>query len=255
MEGEIYHSPTASISLRNLIPLHTFLIESANPPRTADSNVMIGGSAWYQTGPLTLYVQAMLDDIMLTRRKERKRTGEFYPAVYTATGSATWAGVTDRLDLGLEADVVSANSYRTDNRADQWSYAQRGLATNFSDYVRLEGYASWYPTPALELESALTLYWKGEGDFRRLRITYEEGPGGAIPSVLTGTVERTLRPSLSLRYQPINVDLFGEGSPLRFTAWIDADIGVNFIESVGHADGATKRRFIGLFRVFGQITL
>jgi hypothetical protein len=160
--------------------------------------------------------------------------------------------VTDRLDVGTEVDVISANSYRTDNRADEWSYLQRGLATNFSDYVRLEGHATWYPTPGLEVEPALTWYRKGEGDFRRLRVTYAPGPGGGIPSVLLGTVERTLRPSVSLRYQPVTLDLFDD-SDLRFQAWIDADLGVNFIENADHVDGATDRRFVGLVRVFGQI--
>jgi hypothetical protein len=254
IEGEIYHSPTAGLSLRNLIPLHAIVLESANKPRTADSNAMIGGAVWWQPGPLTLYAQGMLDDILISRREERKRTGEFYPAVYTVNGSATWAGVTDRIDVGADIDVVSANSYRTDNRADEWSYAQRGLATNFSDYVRLAGHATWYPAPGLELEPALTWYRKGEGDFRRLRITYAPGPGGAIPSVGTGTVERTLRPSVSVRYQPVALGLFDDGSDARVQAWIDANLGVNFVENADHVDGATDRRFVGLVRVFGQIT-
>jgi hypothetical protein len=61
----------------------------------------------------------MLDDILMSRREERKRSGAFYPAVYTLNGTVTWAGVTDRLDLGAAVDVVSANSYRTDNRAGE----------------------------------------------------------------------------------------------------------------------------------------
>lgn len=254
IEGEIYHSQTASLSLRNLIPLHAIVLESANVPRNTDSNAMIGGSIWYQPGSLTLYVQGMLDDILISRREERKRSGEFYPAVYTVNGSATWAGVTDRLDVGIEGDVVSTNSYRTDNRADEWSYVQRGLATNFNDYVRLEGHATWYPTAGLKIEPGLTLYRKGEGDFRRLRVTYESGPGGAIPSVLTGTTERTVRPSVSVRYQPVDTGLFDDDSDARFSAWIDADVGVNFIENAEHVPNATDRRFIGLFRVFGQVS-
>lgn len=254
IEGEIYHSPTASLSLRNLIPLHTIFLESANVPRNADSNAMIGGSIWYQPGPLTIYVQGMLDDILLTRREERKRTGEFYPAIYTVNGSVTWADVFERVDLGAEVDLVSLNSYRARDRAEEWSYVQRGLATNFSDYVRSEVHATWYPTAALEVEPALTLYRKGEGDFRRLQVSYDPGPGGAIPSVLSGTVERTVRPSLSVRYQPIDVGLFGDDSDARFHAWLDVDAGVNFIEHADHKEDVTDRRFVGLVRVFGQVS-
>jgi hypothetical protein len=55
IEAEIYHSPTAGLALRNLLPLHAIFLESANKPRTAHSNAMIGGSVWWQPGPLTLY--------------------------------------------------------------------------------------------------------------------------------------------------------------------------------------------------------
>jgi hypothetical protein len=254
MEGEIYHSPSAGISLRNLNPLQAIFFESTNEPRLNDSNLMVGGAVWYQAGPVTLYVQSMLDDILVGDNEDRKRSGEYYPPIYTINGSATWAGVTDQLDVGAEVDVVSANSYRTDNRADEWSYLQRGLATNFSDYVRLEGHATWYPTPSLKVEPALTLYRKGEGDFRQLRITYDSGPGGAIPSVLTGTVERTVRPSVSVRYQPIDLGLFGDERAVRVSAWVDADMGVNVITDAGHAQGRSDRRFVGLFRLFGQVT-
>jgi hypothetical protein len=253
IEAELYHSTTAGISLENLIPLHTLLFTSHNVPRNNDSNLMLGGGIWYQVGPVTLYAQGMLDDILVSRREERKRSGDFYPAIYTTNGSVNWAGITDRIDAGIEVDVVSANSYRTDNWADQWSYIQRGLATNFSDYVRLKGHATWYPTPGLEVEPALTWYRKGEGDFRELRVTYASGPGGAIPSVLLGTVERTLRPSVSLRYQPVTLNPFDD-SDVRFQAWIDANVGVNFIRNAGHIEDATDRRFVGLFRVFGQVS-
>jgi len=253
MEGEIYHSPTASISLRNLVPLHAFFFESTNKPRLNDSNIIVGGAVWTQIGPVTLHVQSMLDDFLLTRREVRKRSGEFYPVIYTINGSAAWAGVTDQLDIGGEVDVVSANSFRTDSRAGEWSYLQRGLATNLSDYVRIEGHATWYPSASLEVEPALTWYRNGEGDFRRLRITYAPGPGGAIPSVLTGTVERTIRPSVSLRYQPVSLDLFGGNENVRFSAWIDANVGVNFTENADHVEEATSREFVGIFRVFGQI--
>ena len=254
MEGEIYHSPTASISLRNFIPLHAFFFESTNKPRLNDSNIIVGGSVWTQVGPVTVHVQSMLDDILISRREVRKRSGEFYPAIYTVNGSATWAGVTDQLDLGTEVDVVSANSFRTDNRADEWSYAQRGLATNLSDYVRVQGHATWYPMSSLEVEPALTWYRNGEGDFRRVRITYAPGPGGAIPSVLTGTVEQTIRPSVSVRYQPLSFGLFDDNQDVRFSAWIDANVGVNFTENADHVQGATRQEFVGLFRIFGQIS-
>ena len=256
MEGELYSSRTASLSLTRLIPLHAFFFESHNAPQNNKTNLILGGSVWYQPGPLTLHVQGSLDDILVSRREERKKNGEFYPAIYTINSSVTWAGVTPRLDLGTELDVVSTNSYRTYDRAQEWSYAQRGLATNFSDYVRSEAHLTWYPSWAegLEVEPALAVYWKGEGDFRQLKINYNTGPGDSFPSVLSGTVERTVRPSLTLRYQTLSTPVFGTDSDARFRLWLDADMGVNWIQAHDHRTGVEERRFIGLFRVFGQLT-
>ena len=256
MEGELYSGRTAGLSLTRLIPVHTLFFESHNAPQNNKTNLILGGSIWYQPGPVTLHVQGMLDDILVSRREERKENGRFYPAIYTINSSATWAGVTPRLDLGAELDIVSTNSYRTYDRAQEWSYAQRGLATNFSDYVRSEAHLTWYPSwgPGLEIEPALAMYWKGEGDFRRLKINYNTGPGDSFPSVLSGTVERTVRPSLTLRYQTLSVPVFGPESAARFRLWLDADMGVNLIRTQDHQVGDEERRFVGLFRVFGQFS-
>ncbi|MFO8098983.1 MAG: hypothetical protein R6T83_05090 [Salinibacter sp.] len=256
MEGELYSGRTASLSLRRLVPLHTLFFDSHSAPRNDRTNLILGGSVWYQPGPVTLHVQGMLDDILVSRREERKENGEFYPAIYTINSSVTWAGVTPRLDVGAELDIVSTNSYRTYDRAEEWSYAQRGLATNFSDYVRSEAHLTWTPSwgPGVEIEPALTMYWKGEGDFRRLKINYNTGPGDSFPSVLSGTVERTVRPSLTFRYQTLSVPVFGSESSARFRLWLDADMGVNLIQAHDHRANVDTRRFIGLFRVFGHLS-
>lgn len=36
--------------------------------------------------------------------------------------------------------------------------------------------------------------------------------------------------------------------------WLDADMGVNLVENHNNVEGATEREFIGLFKLFGQIT-
>ena len=256
MEGELYSSRTAGLSPRRLVPLHTLFFDSHGAPQNNKTNLILGGAIWYQPGPVTLHVQGTLDDILVSRREERKENGRFYPAIYTINSSATWAGVTPRLDAGMELDIVSTNSYRTYDRAQEWSYAQRGLATNFSDYVRSEAHLTWYPSwgPGLEIEPALSMYWKGEGDFRRLKINYNTGPGDSFPSVLSGTVERTVRPSLTLRYQTLSVPVFGPQNSARFRLWLDADMGVNVIQAHDHRADVSDRRFVGLFRVFGQVT-
>lgn len=246
-EGEIYYSETASIQMRNLLPLHFLFFESHNAPMNNNSNMMLGGSIWYQTAGWTFFLQGMLDDIVVG--------GGSIPPVYTINSSVTKADVANSFDLGLEADFVSSNAYRSNRYQDQWTYAQRGLATNFSDYIRTKAYATFYPNwlEGLKVEPAVTLYYKGTEDLRDLR-TSTEPDGSQIPGILAGTVERTIRPSLYLRYQPMGLNLFGEDNDVRFNFWLDADMGYNITDNYQHIKGATNSRFIGLFRIFGQFT-
>jgi hypothetical protein len=255
IEGEMYFSETAGISMRNLLPLHFLFFESHNAPMNNNSNLLLGGSIWYQTGRLTLYTQFMLDDFMYKYREEARESNDFIPVTYTINSSATVTDIGNSFDLGLEADLVSSNSYRSNRYQDQWTYAQRGLATNFSDYIRTKAYATFYPEwmEGVKVEPAVTLYYKGTEDLRDLR-TSTEPDGSQIPGILAGTVERTVRPSLNLRYQPMGTTVFDPKHDIRFNFWLDADMGVNFTDNYNNIAGATNRRFIGLFRLFGQFT-
>jgi len=255
IEGEMYFSQTASIQMRNLLPLHFLFFESYNKPMNNNSNFMIGGSIWYQTGPLTLFVQGMIDDLVVEDRDELQEGNNLIPTTYTINSSVTVSDVANSFDLGLEADLVGANAYRSNRYQDQWTYAQRGLATNFSDYIRTKASATFYPSwlEGLTVEPGLTLYWKGTEDLRDLR-TSTEPDGSQIPAILAGTVERTVRPSLELRYQPMGATLFGASNDMRFNWWLDADVGVNVVENHDNIAGASETEFVGLFKVFGQLT-
>ena len=253
IEGELYFSETAGISLRNMMPLHFLFFESHNAPMNNNSNLLIGGSIWYQKGNWTFYVQAMLDDLVYKDRDKLREDNDLIPTTYTINSSITLADVGNSFDVGLEADLVGANAYRSNRYQDQWTYAQRGLATNFSDYIRTKVYTTFYPEwmEGLKVELAVTLYYKGTEDFRDLR-TSTEPDGSQIPSILAGTVERTIRPSLNLRYQPMGTTVFNPKHDIRFNFWVDADMGVNITDNHNNIKGATNRRFIGLFRLFGQ---
>lgn len=255
IEGELYFSQTASISMRNLMPLHFIFFESHNAPMNNNSNMMIGGSIWYQTGSWTFYLQGMIDDLVVENREELRQDDNLIPTTYTINSSITVADVANSFDLGLEADLVSANTYRSNRYQDQWTYAQRGLATNFSDYIRTKLYGTFYPNwmQGLTVEPSITAYYKGVGDLRDLR-TSTNPDGSQIPGILSGTVERTWRPSLHLRYQPVGIKLGDPSNDIRLNFWMDADMGINFVDNYQNVEGASNRRFIGLFRLFGELT-
>lgn len=253
VEGELYFSQTASIQMRNLLPLHFLFFESYNRPMNNNSNIMLGGSVWYQTGSLTLFFQVMIDDVDI--KSQDGPNDPKHPLPFTVNSSITIADVAKQFDIGLEADLVGTNTYRSGRYQDQWTFAQRGIATNFSDYIRTKVYTTFYPNwmRGLKIEPALTLYWKGTEDLRGLRTPFELD-GSPMPAILANTVERTLRPSLYLRYQPMSTTLFDPSKDIRFNFWVDADMGVNFVENYYNVEGVTDRRFIGLFRFFGEVT-
>ncbi len=247
LEGELYFSRTAGISIRNLIPLHIMLFESGNKPMNNNSNVMLGTSIWYHTGIWTLFLQGELDDFYVEPTN--------YPIPFALNSSIISSGLANRFDLGLELDMVATNAYRSNRYQDQWTYAQRGLATNFSDFIRTELYGAYYPSwlPGVTLKPALTFYWKGTQDLRELR-TPKLPDGSPMPVILAGTVARTVRPSLDIRYQPMGTTLFNSSNDVRFNFWLDANMGANFVMNAGHQEGVINRRFMGLFRANAQIT-
>lgn len=255
IEAELYFSQTASIQMRNLLPLHFLFFESYNKPMNNNSNLMLGGSVWYQTGAWVFFIQGMLDDLVVEDRQELREENKLIPTTYTINSSITVSDIANSFDMGIEADLVGSNSYRSNRYQDQWTFAQRGLATNFSDYVRSKVYATFYPDwfEGLKVEPAVTLYLKGTEDLRDLR-TSTEPDGSQIPGILAGTVERTWRPSLYLCYQPMGSLLGDPSNEVRFNFWLDADMGVNFVENHHNIEGATNRDFVGLFRLFGQVS-
>ena len=256
MEGELYHSESAGIQFRNLLPLHFFFFEADTEPKNNNSNLIIGGSIWYQLGKATFFLQGMIDDFIVEDRQQLEENNSLIPTTYTLNSSLTFSGLTkSNFNAGLELDMVSTLSYRSKSFQEQWSYAQRGLATNFSDYVRTRGFFTFFlgPHSNLWIEPSLTLNYQGIGDFRRLRTTTTPG-GDPIDGILTGTIERTVRPALKVRYQGNQTKFFGTEKDIRFSWWFEADAGINFIKNKDNTAGLSDRKFIGLFEIFGKVS-
>ena len=256
MEGELYHSESAGIQFRNLLPLHFFFFEADTEPKNNNSNLIIGGSVWYQQGSATFFLQGMIDDFIVEDREQLEEDNSLIPTTYTLNSSLTFSGLTTaQFNAGLELDMVSTLSYRSKSFQEQWSYAQRGLATNFSDYVRTRGFFTFFlgPQSNLWLEPSLTLNYQGIGDFRRLRTTTTPD-GDPIDGILTGTVELTVRPALKVRYQGNQTKFFGTEKDVRFSWWLEADAGINFIQNKDNTAGLSDRKFIGLFEIFGKVS-
>ncbi|MEL6771794.1 MAG: capsule assembly Wzi family protein [Bacteroidota bacterium] len=224
MEAIVYSGPNASLSPKFFNPASLFLLLVDNTPKNDENNGFAAGLIWGQIGKLTLQGQLLLDDLDVLNASE--------PASVALAGTATLAGVRPWLDLGLEADAVSGRAYNTEQPEGRYLFAQRGLGTQFSDYLRLavwgEAYADAF-VPGLMVQPRAEVLLQGIRDPRQPYPTDEEAP-----TFLDGTLERTLRLATRVRYQPIP------------NAWIRADLGVNLVGNENNVEGVNRTRFVGI---------
>lgn len=220
-EASLYVNP--SLMLRYLNPAELlFFNQSNNPPQ----NLMLMGQMWLRRGSVVFYLDALLDDIDVN-----PTPGMAEPPQYGFTLGARLTSLPPWIELGTQYQQIGAWTYRTPNYNDRYSYYNRGLGTNFSDYDRLTLWADLYPTiRGLKLSPAFLFQRQWEGNFR------DSMPGGYYygrPALAWGVPERTLRLALRGRYQPVG------------PVWLAWDVGPNFVSNKDHVTGVKKTEFEG----------
>lgn len=218
MESAIYSGRSASTSLKYLNPMNPFTFVVDNVPKNDDNNGFLAGLLWMQIKRLTLQGQFMVDDIRL-----QSNTGP-ETITFALTGSAAIAF--PKADVKLTLETVTSRAYNAPQIEGQYIYLNRGLATQFSDYVHTSLSAEFYldhRVPGLRFGPKLDLLFQGERDMRQAFPATSE----SIRNLLDGEIARTLRGSMRLTYQPVH------------WWWIAADGGYNVTRE-------TKNRFIGL---------
>ena len=130
--------------------------------------------------------------------------------------------------------AVSARAYNAPQPEGRYIYLQRGLATQFSDYVTGAIWADVYLdriTPGLRLQPRIALLYQGERDMRQPFPSNDAD----LDNILDGDVVKTLRMACDVVYQP---------APW---AWVRAEGGLN------RTDGRT--RFAGSLTVGVRVAL
>ncbi len=220
VESALYSGENSSPSLKFLNPLHVFLFVGDNKPKNDENNIMLAGMMWAYHKGFTLYGQFLLDDY------SQRGT---YPHRFALTGSLTYSGLSDNVTLGFSGTVVGSETYNTFQPEGRYVYLNRGIGTQFSDYVLATGYVDLYldsVASGFSLRPYVNLFLQGERDMR-LPIASR----GQAKSVLSGVVERTLRSALVFRLQP---DTWW---------WVEADAGVNATSNADHVRGNSANRF------------
>lgn len=227
MESAIYSGPSSSLSLKYLNPVNPFTFVVDNTPKNDDNNGFLSGLLWVQFKRLTLQGQFMVDDIRLQPNAGPETI------TFALTGSATYA--LPKADLKLSLETVTARAYNAPQTEGQYIYLNRGLATQFSDYIHtslsLEFYMD-HRAPGLRFGPKMDMLLQGERDMRQPFPINSE----SIHNLLDGDVERIVRGSITLTYQPMH------------WWWITVDGGYN----VNRDD---QNRFIGLINTGIMLTL
>jgi len=244
VEGVLYSAEHAGPSLTYANPLHIAGFVTDNTPKNYENNLILGGIFWGYWNGWTLEGQLMLDDLSYRNRSFFKERDDLEPVSMAATGSLTNSRLIAPYTLTLSMEMASSQAYRTDQTEGQWSYAQRGLATNFSDYLKLQLSARWQAHQlytGLTVKPKLDWLYQGEGDLR-LPLDTSSGPVLGI-----GTPEQTLRPGVELLYQS------------RDNYWLRLDWGLSHVRNNGHISGNDDWQMIGLieagFAIGGRSTL
>jgi hypothetical protein len=161
-ESILYATRTGP-QLRFLNPLEFLFFDHDNLPDDVTQNLVLEGQVWYRTGGVALFAEFMLDDIDVSPDAD-----DAEPLLYGLTLGGRWTSAAPWLALGLDYQRVSAFVYRTQaGIVDQYSFLQRGLGENFSDYDRLSLSADLYPpVVGLWLTPVLQVQRQGEGDLR-----------------------------------------------------------------------------------------
>ncbi len=250
-EGDLVSGANAGLSLRYLQPFHVVFFEQDNTPKNFENNLMVGGGFHYHHGRLSATGQFILDDVVILDRSTVKEEGRLEPATSQSSLHLTLANVRPNIDVGLSTVLVSSMSYRTDQKEGQWSYAQRSLATPFSDYAHLKLFADWYADDVamgLTLKPAIHILAQGTGDFRDdFDKSYESGR--LLPAFLSGTESVTLRPALGIDYRIYNLWTDAYGSSRGWEFYLTADLGVNLIRDYRHVKGNNTVLFQNVARV------
>lgn len=235
IETGLISSVSSGFSLKYLNPLQVFIFAIDNQPKNDENKGLVGGNLWMQFARTTINGQLLIDDVDLM-----SESGE--PVSIALAGSIVQAGVAPWLDAGVSIDFVTARTFNTHQTEGQYLYLLRGLATNFSDYVRVGVFGDVYAdhlARGLQFSPRADVLWQGEFDMR-LPFPANEGE---VEAILHGTAERTIRLSVPVRFQPVPY------------FWMSLDPGVNITANMDHVENARRTRFIGMASIGLRLSL
>lgn len=214
MEGALFSGPSTGLSLKYLNPAQLLVLAVDNRPKNDENNAFLAVGLWARPGRWTVETQLMLDDLDLLLGQEGSSFA-FEMGVTRPLGSVL---------LASQFTAVASRTYNTFQPEGRWTYLDRGIATQFSDFVFGSLGATWHhPEGSLRLEPYGAVLLQGERDLRD-PYRYDDTFG----TILVGQVERTVRVAVR--------------TGLRVGGWgyASVDAGLNHVQNEGHLPGKQR---------------
>ncbi|MCH8247125.1 MAG: hypothetical protein IH951_12040 [Bacteroidetes bacterium] len=228
MQSTLYSGANSGLSLKYLNPFHSVIFALDSLPKNDENNGIVGMGLWYRSSKAVFHFQGILDDVDVLNLSE--------PISFAITGSVTFPRVASLLDLTFGGEAIASRTYNTIQPEGRYIYLLRGLAAQFSDYIAINAQVDYHAfswAPGLLLSPRIDVLWQGERDIRQAYPTNDDD----IKTILTGTIERTIRAALRMRYEP--------------TEWmfISVDAGINNLTNAFNVAGKSLMKIIGVVEV------
>ena len=199
---------------------------------------------------LTLHTEVIIDDVIFFRERrgidERSNFNVFFNAAYALSQRP--------LTLQLNAEMVSSQSYNTDQAQGRYLYLGRGIATQFNDYVfgefrtqlfldgKLQGLrVSPYLGGLLQGEQVIDKEFIGSPLTQKDKDPDELEP---VPDfVLSGVVQETFRAGVEWVYYSPAERGWKKGW------WLRGDVGLNVMRNLGNVVGKDRTRPVGMIEL------
>ena len=255
-----------------MLPGYIGFFQADNAPQNDFINYLTGIAFWGQFGGgrvhgdgfaksgaksqsssqniLTLHTEVIIDDVIFFRERrgidERSNFNVFFNAAYALSQRP--------LTLQLNAEMVSSQSYNTDQAQGRYLYLGRGIATQFNDYVfgefrtqlfldgKLQGLrVSPYLGGLLQGEQVIDKEFIGSPLTQKDKDPDELEP---VPNfVLSGVVQETFRAGVEWVYYSPAERGWKKGW------WLRGDVGLNVMRNLGNVEGNDQTRPVGMIEL------
>jgi len=216
---------------RNLEPWYLNLLNLAFLEQLntgANANSLLGADLeWRGGGAVTVYAQAMLDDIQVDRKTLTDQKPTSWGMTLGAKGAFPVSGA-----WTLYYTQVSNLAYRNEDDFQVPLFFGLGTGRNFSDYDQLTARLDFIGPGGVLIAPEATLVRQGQGDLRLAHPLPADYPTTA--ALFQGVVQRTLRLAVGV------AGVWGQGS-----VSLKGDAGVHLVSNAGHVTGASRSRFVG----------